>query len=201
MSKEDRSRWNARYADGTFVSRPEPSPFLETWLLGQPDGYGKGKRALDLACGAGRNSILLAQHGYEVDAMDVSDVALAQGRTDAEAAGVAVNWIELDLDELALVPESYDLIVIIRFRITVPFEQLVSALCQDGVFASEQHLKTHLEAAGPPKDSTFRWGPNELLAMAKGLRILWYREGIFGAHSAGPVVGAELIASKGDPAF
>ena len=66
-------------------------------------------RALDLACGTGRNALHLAAEGYQVDAMDISAVALERGAARAAELGVAVNWINADLDDAVLVPDRYDL--------------------------------------------------------------------------------------------
>ena len=92
MSDTDRERWNARYASGEYAARTYPSALLAAWTDRLPPG-----RALDVACGLGRNAIHLAAHGYAVDAMDISDIALAGARERADAAGVTVNWIEADL--------------------------------------------------------------------------------------------------------
>ena len=50
MSRADRKKWNERYRAGAFAERTHPSALLEDWIDRLPLG-----RALDLACGAGRN--------------------------------------------------------------------------------------------------------------------------------------------------
>jgi tellurite methyltransferase len=72
MTEADRERWNQRYRDGAYDFRPAD------WLLAHSSWLKpatEGVRALDLACGAGRNSLHLASLGYAVDAWDISDVA------------------------------------------------------------------------------------------------------------------------------
>ena len=50
-------------------------------------------RALELGCGTGTNAIFLAQQGFEVSAIDCSELALATAKSKASEAGVAVEWL------------------------------------------------------------------------------------------------------------
>lgn len=60
-----------------------------------------GARVLDLACGHGRHSILLAKRGVDVTGYDLSEVFLERARTDAKAEGVKVRWMQGDMRELS----------------------------------------------------------------------------------------------------
>ncbi len=97
MSEAEREKWDRRYADGDYRPRSWPSPFLESWL----DRFPKG-RALDVACGAGRNALRVAETGFDVDAVDISEVAISQGQAEAEQRGLDLNWMVSDLDDLSL---------------------------------------------------------------------------------------------------
>jgi tellurite methyltransferase len=66
MSKLDRDKWNQRYAEDSY-RKTNPVTLLEDWLPKLPVG-----RALDVACGAGRNALFLARAGFTVDAIDIS---------------------------------------------------------------------------------------------------------------------------------
>ncbi|MET8573215.1 class I SAM-dependent methyltransferase [Streptomyces sp. NPDC005012] len=82
--------WDRFYADRSrgvpfFVARPDES--LASWLDDGAVTLGARGRALDLGCGAGRNTLLLARHGFTVDAVDLSPKALAWARERAEDAG------------------------------------------------------------------------------------------------------------------
>ncbi len=59
-----------------------------------------GARILDVACGHGRHSILLSKLGYDVTGYDLSKVFLDRARTEAEAQGANVRWIQGDMREL-----------------------------------------------------------------------------------------------------
>jgi tellurite methyltransferase len=128
MSQADRDRWNHKYAAisprDDSVGRGDAIRGVQTlvdpWLASRvtrqaATSTGPVPRALELACGLGQTAIYLAQCGYRVDAVDVSAVALTQAARAADAAGVAVRWIEADLDDWRPERAAYDLIVVQRF--------------------------------------------------------------------------------------
>ena len=110
MSDADRARWNAKYVAGEYAGRTHATPLLTVWIDRLPRG-----RALDVACGRGRNAIYLAANGYSVDAVDISGVALERARERADTEGVDVNWIVADLDHHDVEREAYDVVVVARF--------------------------------------------------------------------------------------
>ena len=68
-------------------------------------------RAIDLGCGEGDNAIFLAQHGFEVTAVDFAASAIAKARRKAEAASVTVDFVVDDVTDLANVRGQFDLLV------------------------------------------------------------------------------------------
>ena len=106
MSEQDRNKWNQRYAEDSY-QKNNPVTLVEDWLPSIPPG-----RALDVACGAGRNAILLAQAGFKVDAIDISSEGLKQARRKANERRLSINWIEHDLDEPYAFDTDYDLIIV-----------------------------------------------------------------------------------------
>ena len=195
MSDADRERWNARYASGEYAARTHPSPLLAAWIDRLPRG-----RALDVACGLGRNAIHLAANGFAVDAMDISGVALAKARERAEAAGVAVHWIETDLDGLEIERDAYDVIVVARFLDRPLIPRLVDALRPGGHVVYDHHHITPVDVAGP-SSPRFRARPNELLERFRTLRILSWEEGIVTDHDGRRVALARLVACRGSPGY
>jgi SAM-dependent methyltransferase len=189
MSDADRDKWERRYAEGSYTPRTHPTPLLD------PRG-----RALDMACGAGRNALHLAAAGYQVDAMDISTVALAQGAARAAELGVAVNWINVDLDTAELSPDSYDLVVVARYVNRALTNALMASLSEGGHLVYEQHFLTEREVDGP-RSQSFRLRPNELLEMFRDLRVLYYREGLMTDRDGRTMALAQLIACKGSPGF
>jgi SAM-dependent methyltransferase len=57
-------------------------------------------RALDVGCGRGRDAVYLAQQGWQVTAVDVTEEALETARERAKGAGVDIQWIRADAGNL-----------------------------------------------------------------------------------------------------
>jgi SAM-dependent methyltransferase len=108
----DQGEWDARYREKGFLWTAEPNGFL----VGAVEGFAPGK-ALDLAAGEGRNAVWLAQQGWEVDAVDWSDVALDKGRELARHAGVSVWFTREDLRSWWPPTDTYDLVVIAYLQV------------------------------------------------------------------------------------
>ncbi|MFZ4300280.1 methyltransferase, FxLD system [Streptomyces cinereoruber] len=113
-----RDQWEEHYAGGKGF-RPLSEDERELLARHAP-APGGGGRALDAGCGKGGLSLFLASLGYEVDAVDFADSALARAREEhGDVPGV--RWLGLDLerdDWAELCEEGYDLVVL---RLVVPF--------------------------------------------------------------------------------
>ena len=191
MSEADRDKWDTRYRQGSYQARTHPTELLAEWLPHLPRG-----RALDVACGAGRNALYLAEAGYEVDAIDISRVALDRLRETAQARGLEVTCIETDLESCELPNQSYDLIVMARYTQPTLIPHLLRLLRAGGHFLCEEHLATDRDVTGP-SDPAFRMAPNELLQLAAELRVLFYREAIIEDPDGRQASLAQLIACRG----
>jgi SAM-dependent methyltransferase len=98
--------WDARYSEregARWSGRPNGR------LLVEVAGLSPG-RALDVGCGEGADAIWLAQSGWAVTAIDISEVAVGRARAAAELAGAAVEWICGDALQQAFPPGSFDLV-------------------------------------------------------------------------------------------
>ena len=190
MSDADREKWDRRYREGAYAARAHPSAFLEECIpLLPPPG-----RALDLACGTGRNAHRLAELGFAVDAVDISPEALAIGRSRNPAA--AVRWIELDLDS-GFVPDSdYDVIVNIRFVNLPLLQSLLASLRPNGALLVEQHLVSDdLDVVGP-SNPAYRARPGALAKLAAGLTVERLAEGTFEDPDGRRAALARLFARR-----
>lgn len=196
MSTIDRDKWDERYRSGAYEGRTHPTALLAEWLPRLPQG-----RALDVACGIGRNALYLAEKGYAVDAVDISSVALERARETARARRLTINWIELDLESGPLPDQRYDLIVVVRYTHLALVPELIARLAPGGHLLCEEHLATHREVVGPT-NARFRVRPNELLDVARrGLRVLYYREGLIDDPDGRTAALAQLIGCRGAPDF
>lgn len=99
----DATFWDEMYRGRTAAWDSEPNPFLAEDIAGLQPGT-----ALDVGCGEGSDSVWLAHQGWQVTAVDISQVALDRGR-QAEG-GDLVTWVQADV--LAWEPPSaaYDLV-------------------------------------------------------------------------------------------
>lgn len=171
MSTEDRNKWNQRYAANSY-HKDNPVTFLEDWLPVLPVG-----RALDVACGAGRNSIRLAQAGYRVDAIDISGEGLKLARQNAENHGLVINWIEHDLDVFYRFDTDYDLIIVLWYVNPGLISRLCGCLAAGGYLLCEEHLVTEQEVIGPTSPE-YRVAPGTLRESAAGVDVVFYDESI-----------------------
>lgn len=194
MSLADLEKWDARYREGQYASRRHPSALLERLIDRLPRG-----RALDVACGAGRNALYLAAKGFAVDAVDISAAGLDRLRVDAEADGLAVRALPADLENG--IPDSlplagrYELIVMLRYVNLPLIGPLCARLADGGVLLSEQHLATELDVVGP-RNPAYRLAPNALLDAVRGLRIHFYREGLVTDPDGRRAALAQVVASR-----
>src|SRR5215213_3420754 len=100
------AEWDARYGerDGAMWSG-RPNGRLVAEVADLTPG-----RALDVGCGEGADAIWLAQHGWTVTAIDISDVAIGRAREAAEPAGAGVEWVCGDALRQPFPARSFDLV-------------------------------------------------------------------------------------------
>ncbi|HUS04821.1 MAG TPA: methyltransferase domain-containing protein [Bryobacteraceae bacterium] len=118
--------WDERYKQEKDIPR-EPEPLLVEWVRSVAPGH-----ALDLACGAGRNSIFLAANGWTVDAIDSSSAGLHLLKKRSE--GLPVRTHLADLEYYDLPPETYDLVCNFHYLQRSLFPRIASSLKSGGVF-------------------------------------------------------------------
>nr|MBO2515231.1 hypothetical protein [Gammaproteobacteria bacterium] len=199
ITETERERWERRYREGAYAERTHPTAFLAEWEPRLPRG-----RALDVACGAGRNALFLASTGRRVDALDISPTALARGRAAAASRGLEIRWIEADLDPDpdAVLPEGpYDLIVVVRYVHRGILAPLWKRLAPGGALLCEQHVDSTQEVVGP-RHADFRMRPNELLravlALGPDVEVRDYREGVVLDPDGRRAALAQIVSFRGD---
>ena len=149
-----------------------------------------------MATGEGRNAVFLAQHGFEVDAVDISEKGLKKTRKLAREIGVKVNALLVDLDNYQIEKGRYDLIANFYFLKRRLIPEIRKGLKKGGTVIFETYLLEHRTlAAGGPRQAKYFLKPNELLRLFKNFRILFYREGVFREGGRRKAV-ASLIAEK-----
>jgi SAM-dependent methyltransferase len=189
--KTDQKRWNDRFGKREFALGKEPNPFLKKHIRLLPKG-----RALDIASGEGRNAVFLAQNGFEVDAVDISEKGVRKAKKLAREKGVKMNTFLVDLDQYPIEKERYDLIANFYFLRRRLIPRIKKGLKKGGRVVFETYLLEHRTLGkGGPKQAKYFLKPNELLRLFEDFRILFYREGIFREGGKKKAV-ASLIAEK-----
>jgi SAM-dependent methyltransferase len=175
MTADDQTRWDRQHADcdGAIAV----SQFLQEIIDGNHWKIAPGK-ALDVACGKGRNALFLASRGYHVTAIDISPVGLKQGRKRADENSLDIVWQQADLEHAQFTPAEYDLIVNFNYLQRSLIPQIKNALKSGGHVIFETYLIDQREI-GHPKNPEYLLSHNELLAYFHDFRILLYREGHF----------------------
>jgi SAM-dependent methyltransferase len=108
---ELKARHRKMWASGDYPS------MVETFLLPlgprlvEACGIGPNMSVLDVAAGTGNASIPAAQAGAEVTASDLTPELFEAGRRRAEAAGVALEWVEADAEHLPFEDDSFDVVM------------------------------------------------------------------------------------------
>ena len=195
MAKIDKHKWDRRYAEGEHADRLDPNDWLLRALALAGIDNGKGGRALDVACGIGRNALHLSSLGFEVDAVDISSVGLEKAAALALERGLKVNWLEADLELPFDPPAVYDLIVMFRYVNMPLLERLGNCLKPGGWFICEEHMQTDEEVIGP-KSTRFLLAPGALAKACGGLRIHHQEEGVFPTREMQRVALARVLAQR-----
>ena len=134
----DRIKWDERYSGKEYMFKLTPSRLL-AGSIDQICSLVQGRRALDIACGEGRNAIFLTQRGFEVDAVDISERGLERARTRAAELGLQVNFIQADLEQYRL-QQVYDLIINFNFLLRPLIPAMFDSLAPGGVILMETIL-------------------------------------------------------------
>ncbi|RDI63191.1 class I SAM-dependent methyltransferase [Nocardia pseudobrasiliensis] len=181
----DAAEWDARYAQSELVWGAPPNATVVEHVYGldrrvtpQPDAPGEQPpalpRALDLACGEGRNAVWLATHGWQVRAIDFSQVAIDKGRTVASRLSRSVrgriDWQCADVTDLAEADVSGPFELVLMVFLHLPAEQRRKVLAQaaerispGGTLLVLGHDSLNLtEGHGGPQDPSILFTPDDV---------------------------------------
>jgi SAM-dependent methyltransferase len=90
---------------------PETGPTPQVARLVKKLGSGRGQTALDLGCGEGRHTILLARTGYEVTAFDLEPLALEKARAALRRSGLKAGYKAGDALDPGFDDGAFDLVL------------------------------------------------------------------------------------------
>lgn len=162
--------WDARYREKELLWSAGPNQFVAEYLGDLPPG-----RAIDVACGEGRNTIWLAARGWEVTAVDFSGVALDRGRRLAPARRVDVEWVEADVLTWEA-PQVYDLVLIAYLHLPSRPRQMLMAKATSWVGPGGHlflvgHDVSTAGVSGPP-DPDLLWDTATARSLAAPLEVV-----------------------------
>jgi tellurite methyltransferase len=167
-------RWNSKHKKRIEqLEEPATNPRLLTLAP-----YLSGGSALDLACGLGGNSMFLAQTGYQVQAIDISDVAITYIQELAAKKNLSIDAKMADLtalDHFCWDNESFDMIVITKYLDRMLFPSIKKSLKENGYFFMETYYQSP-QAGNKAISTHYKLEPKELLKVFGDWQVLYYEE-------------------------
>jgi len=168
----DSADWDRRYAAAELLWSAGPNRFVAEELGDLPPG-----RALDLACGEGRNAIWLAERGWRVTAVDFSAVALGKARRLAGVRGVDVDWVLADVRDYRPEAAAFDLVLVAYLQVPAPelaevLRRGAGAVAPGGsVLVVGHDLYNLTEGVGGPQDAAVLHTPEAVAAELSGFTV------------------------------
>lgn len=163
----ERDFWNGKFSDSHSQFNHQPSRLLMDVVHDRKPGL-----AIDLGMGQGRNAIYLAQHGWQVTGVDLSDVAIAQAKARAAQLAVSLDAVLDNLDHYDFGHNRWDLIVLFYMHAWYngarprSVQRLRDALKPGGLIVIE----------GFADKEKYMLQPNELLHDFGDFRVLRYED-------------------------
>ncbi len=181
---ETQRKWNDRWREKTSMTKWQVDSWLQKVLPLLPRG-----RALDVACGTGRNALFLAEQQFRVMAIDISDEALGQLRHEAKSRELSIDVQQVDLEINPVLPRGpFELVLVLFYLHRQLLPLLRKAVRPGGVIV----LRT-FSSAGPfadgPDNPDIVLRPGELLEVFADWEILLHEEGLEPSRKGGSVAG------------
>lgn len=170
----DSAHWDERYGGRELVWTAEPNRFL----VSETEDLAPG-RALDLACGEGRNAVWLAERGWTATGVDFSAVGLEKAAQLAAARQVEAHWVQADLLEYRPPEHSFDLVLVFYLQVVAAqrapiLERAAAAVAPGGHLLLVAHDAANIaDGYGGPQDPALLYTAADVVADLRdsGLRI------------------------------
>ncbi|OIN86891.1 MAG: hypothetical protein AUJ12_04590 [Alphaproteobacteria bacterium CG1_02_46_17] len=169
--------WDERYAKDDYIYGTNPNEFLGDSVSHIPPSG----RVLCLGEGEGRNSVFLAQQGFDVYAVDISRVGKDKALRLAADRGVTIHYDVMDVNDFDFGVARWDAIVSIFAHTDAKtrrhiLNRVSPALKQEGVFILEAYHPNQLQMnydTGGPKDVTWMIDPDEIHGVFSDVGIVY----------------------------
>jgi tellurite methyltransferase len=182
------AEWDAKHRLAANNGLAEPASIVRELLPLLPNGP-----ALDLACGTGRHSLLLAEGSHPVTAVDGSSVALqllaerahaqnfyvhhsSKREIEAERRNRHIRLVQADLERAVLPTASFSVILCIHYLQRSLHPPIERALAPGGMLVFETYTLPNLEFARGPHNPAFLLETGELRGAFPSLELVFYRE-------------------------
>ncbi|MBF6224814.1 class I SAM-dependent methyltransferase [Nocardia abscessus] len=220
----DAAEWDERYAQMELVWGAPPNNTVVEHVYGlerratlqaaTPEGEApEFPRALDLACGEGRNTLWLATHGWQVHAVDYSQVGIDKGRTVASRLSRSVRnritWQCADVTNLdeAGITGPFELVLMVFLHLPAEqrralVRQAAGLLAPEGTLLVLGHDTTNItDGCGGPQDPAILFTPDDVvadlgpLAAASRIRVR-IADRVYRPTETGDAIDALVIATR-----
>jgi SAM-dependent methyltransferase len=171
MNYAAQQRWNQRYLKKPLVWSAEPNALFADAVSQLEPG-----RALDAGCGEGRNAIWLAQHGWDVTAVDFSSAGVAKGRQISAQQNVAVRWRVEDV--AAIEVALFDLVAVLYLHTDAVerdrwLPHVIDCVAPHGYFVYVGHDPLNItEGVGGPQDAGALPSVEEITRHLRGFTVV-----------------------------
>ena len=162
--KEDKERWNKKYIQKPTLT--DVAKIVDKYIKIANVG-----KALDIACGTGRNTHFLEHLGFTVDAIDFSDYALSKVKDTN-----TITKIETDLDTYSLKKDTYDVIINCNYLNRRLMLEIPNSLKDGGIVIFETFIIAHDIPEQGSMNPNYLLKKNELLDVFKEFDIIYYEE-------------------------
>lgn len=193
--------WNQKFSRDGYLYGKEPNEFVKSTYV----NFKKNQRVLCLGEGEGRNAIFLASKGYEVAAIDASDIGLNKLENWANESGVSVKTKCIDINEWEP-SKKYGAILFTFMHLKFDelekiIEKIESCLKENGFLIAEVFSKNQIEkSSGGPKDLDLLYSVEDFEKCIKTLKIHKLKEMIVSLNEGnghqGEASVIRLIAQK-----
>lgn len=190
--------WDERYSAAERVWSAEPNDHVAQIVA--PFGPGT---AVDLGAGEGRHAIWLAERGWQVTAVDFSEVGIDRGRREAAERSIheRITWVPADVTTWTPPGgHEFDLVLIAYLHLPEDvFGAAASWVAPGGHLVVVGHaLRNLTDGVGGPQDPALLNTPDQLREKAAGLEILRCEEVERATDKGGIAIDVVLVARRAD---
>lgn len=185
----EREYWNKKHSDRPDLAAPDPF-LVEAFSNFVQPLFPHGGSALDFAAGAGRHSLFLAERGWNVTLIDISEVAIEKARRNAGSLSPHIHFVVDDLTAFRASQTQFDLVMVLSYLDRAIFPELVKSIRPGGLLLYKTYTTQQGFLEGGPKAPEHLLEPGELRRLAEGMEVRHYEEKVAARATA------EVVARK-----